>query len=30
MKLVAFDESGNTGADLLNEQQRVFVLASSD
>lgn len=30
MKLVAFDESGNTGADLLNQEQPVFVLASSD
>lgn len=30
MKLVAFDESGNTGADLLNQQQRVFVLASNN
>jgi hypothetical protein len=30
MSLVAFDESGNTGVDLLNQQQRVFVLASSD
>lgn len=30
MKVIAFDESGNTGADLLNEQQRVFVLASTD
>ena len=30
MRLVAFDESGNTGADLLNQQQRVFVLASSN
>jgi hypothetical protein len=30
MRLIAFDESGNTGADLLNQQQRVFVLASTD
>jgi len=30
MKLIAFDESGNTGADLLNQQQPVFILASSD
>ncbi len=30
MKVVAVDESGNTGADLLNEDQRIFVLASSD
>jgi hypothetical protein len=28
MKLVGFDESGNTGEDLLNEQQPVYVLAS--
>lgn len=27
---IAFDESGNTGADLLNKQQPVFVLASAD
>ena len=26
---VAFDESGNTGADLLNPQQPVFALAST-
>ena len=30
METVAFDESGNTGADLLNDQQAVFVLASSN
>lgn len=30
MKLVAFDESGNTGPDLFNEDQPVFVLSSSD
>ena len=30
MKLIAFDESGNTGADLLNVQQPVFVLASAN
>ena len=30
MKTVVFDESGNTGADLLNINQPVFVLASAD
>lgn len=30
MRLVTFDESGNTGPDLLNRQQPVFILASSD
>lgn len=30
MKLVAFDESGNTGPDLFNEDQPVFVLTSTD
>lgn len=30
MKLVSFDESGNTGPDLFNEDQPVFVLASTD
>jgi hypothetical protein len=29
-KLVVFDESGNTGADLLNSDQPTFVLASCD
>ena len=29
MHEVAFDESGNTGADLLNQQQPVFALAST-
>ncbi|ANE53750.1 DUF3800 domain-containing protein [Methylomonas sp. DH-1] len=29
-KVVAFDESGNTGTDLLNFDQPVFVLASCD
>ena len=29
MHAVAFDESGNTGADLLNQQQPVFALAST-
>jgi hypothetical protein len=28
MEQVGFDESGNTGEDLLNAQQPVFVLAS--
>lgn len=28
MKILAFDESGNTGADLLDKRQPVFVLAS--
>lgn len=30
MKLVAFDESGNTGPDLFNDDQPVFVLSSTD
>ena len=29
-KLLAFDESGNTGTDLLNVEQPIFVLASCD
>jgi hypothetical protein len=29
-KLLAFDESGNTGTDLLNIKQPIFVLASCD
>ena len=27
---ISFDESGNTGTDLLNEKQTYFVLASTD
>ena len=30
MKSIYFDESGNTGADLLNPDQKVYVLASTD
>jgi Protein of unknown function (DUF3800) len=30
VRLIAFDESGNTGADLLNKDQPTFVLASCD
>lgn len=30
METIVFDESGNTGADLLNDQQKVFILASSN
>ena len=28
--IVYFDESGNTGQDMLNKDQKVFVLASVD
>jgi len=28
MEQIAFDESGNTGADLLDKRQPVFILAS--
>lgn len=30
MKSIYFDESGNTGADLLNPEQKIYVLASTD
>ena len=30
LREIAFDESGNTGADLLNSQQPVFTLVSTD